>query len=182
MQTSDQKRAFGVFANQQQAEQSLNELNSSGFPMDHVSVVVKQGEGNDQLSGAAVRDRIGEQDVKNPLGVVKDTLAHSSWGFVLVGLTSLALPGIGPILAAGSLGVALVATTAGTGVGALATHNVVKALTDLGLPEAKAGLYSDHLLQGNYLVMVEGTSDDVQSAEQVFRHQGIQDWDIYTAT
>jgi hypothetical protein len=179
MQSSDQKRAFGVFANQEQAEQSLNELNASGFPMEHVSIVVKQADGNEQLSGVEVSDHIGDQNVKTPLGAVKDAFALGSWGFVLVGLTSLALPGIGPILAAGSLGAALVATTAGAGVGALATHNVVKTLTHLGIPEAQASVYSDRVLQGNYLVMVEGNSDEVQNAEQVFSHQEIQDWGVY---
>lgn len=55
-----------------------------------------------------------------------------------MGLTSLTWQGVGPILPVGSLGVALAATTASTGVGALATHNVVKALTRLGIPEAQA--------------------------------------------
>jgi hypothetical protein len=73
----------------------------------------------------------------------------------------------------------LVATTASTGVSALATHNVVKALTQYGIPDAQASVYSDRLLQGNYLVMVEGNPDQVQNAEQVFAHQGIQDWGIY---
>jgi len=49
----------------------------------------------------------------------------------------------------------------------------VQALTQLGIPEAQAGVYSDRLLQGNYLIMVEGTSDQLQNAEQVFCHQGI---------
>lgn len=178
MQNS-QQRALGIFTNQQQVEQSLNDLKASGFPMEHVSIVVKQAEGEEQLSGAEVSDRIGDQNVKAPLGAVKDTFAHSSWAFVLAGLTSLAIPGIGPILAAGSLGAALVATTASTGVSALTAHNVVKALTELGIPEAQAGIYSDRLLQGNYLVMVEGHTDELQSAEQVFSHQGIRDWGVY---
>lgn len=181
MQSNEQKRAFGAFTNQQQAEQSLNELNASGFPMDHVSIVVKQVEGDEELSGVEVSDRIGDQDVKKPMGVVKDAFAHSSWGFVLVGLTSLALPGIGPILAAGSLGAALVATTVGTGISALATHNLVNTLTQFGIPEGQASVYSDHLLRGDYLVMVEGNSDEIQSAEQVLSRQEIQDWGVYAA-
>ncbi len=182
MQGTEQKRAFGVFSDPQQAEQSLNELKASGFPMDHVSVVVKQADKDDQLGEVEVSDHIGDQNVKTPLGVVKDTFAASSLGFMLAGLTSLALPGIGPILAAGSLGAALVATTASTGVGALAANHVVKALTQLGIPQAEASVYSDHLIQGDYLVMVEGQQDELQNAEQIFSSQGIQDWGIYTAS
>lgn len=172
MQKSDQKRAIGVFTNQQQAEQC--------FPMDHVSIVAKQAEGEETFKGAEVSDRIGDQNVKTPMGVVKDAFAHSSWAFILAGLTSLALPGIGPVLAAGSLGAALIATTAGMVVGALANRSVEKALTQLGIPEHQANVYGDHLLKGNYLVIVEGDSGQVQSAERIFNHPGIRDWGIYS--
>jgi hypothetical protein len=182
MQTTDQKRALGVFADHHQAEQSLSELKESGFPMDHVSIVVRQADGDEEVKGAEVSDRIGDQDVKTPLGAAKEAFASGSLGFVLVGLGSLALPGIGPLLAAGSLGAALVATTAGAGVGALAARNLAKTFSDLGIPEAKASVYSDRLMQGDCLVMVEGNPDEVQSAEQVFSHQGIQDWGIYAAS
>jgi hypothetical protein len=99
----------------------------------------------------------------------------------LVGLTSLALPGIGPVLAVGSLGAALAAVAAGTGVSSLAINHPIAALSQLGIPEAEARVYSDRLLQGDYLVMVEGNPDEVRSAEQVLSHQGIQDWGIYAA-
>jgi hypothetical protein len=180
MNATDLSRGFGVFSDQQQAEQSLNQLKQSGFPMEHVSVVVKQADEGEQLSNVEVSDEIGDQNLSTPLGVVKDTFAHSSWAFVLAGLTSLALPGIGPILAAGSLGAALVATTASTGVGALATNNVVKALAQLGIPEEQARVYSDRLLQGDYLVMVEGNPDELHNAEEVFSNQGVQDWGLYS--
>ncbi|HCF27633.1 MAG TPA: hypothetical protein DEV81_10650, partial [Cyanobacteria bacterium UBA11049] len=73
-----------------------------------------------------------------PTGVVADTLTGATWGSILVGFGSLAIPGIGPIIAAGSVGAALVAGVAGTGIGAAATGALVKALTDIGIPEAEA--------------------------------------------
>lgn len=179
MSEANHKRAFGVFSSPQQVEESFHQLHESGFPMEHVSIVAKQVEEKQELSGAKISDQVGNQDVKTPMGVVKDTLTFSTWGFVLAGLTSLALPGIGPILAAGSLGAALVTTTAGTGVSALTTNNLVKALSDLGLPSADAGVYSDRLLQGNYFVMVEGTPDQIDQAKQILNDHGIQDWAVY---
>lgn len=181
MNETNNKRAFGVFSNSQQAEEAFHQLNASGFSMDHVSIVVKQADGEENLSGAEISDRVGDQNVKTPMGVVQDTFALSSWGFVLAGLTSLALPGIGPILAAGSLGAALVATTASTGVSALAANNLVKALSELGIPKAQASVYSDRLIQGNYFVMVEGTPDEIDRAEQIFSNQGVRDWGVYAA-
>lgn len=82
-------------------------------------------------------------------------------------------------MAAGSLGAAMAAIAAGAGVSAVAAHNVVKALTQLGIPEAEASVYSDRLLQGNYLVIIEGSPDNIKSAEQVFSQQGIHYWPIY---
>lgn len=182
MQETDHKRAFGVFSDPQQAEKVFQELHASGFPMDRISVIVKhRGEGK-EISGIEVSDQVGDQSVNTPLGVVKDTFAFSSWGFVLGGLTSLALPGIGPILAAGSLGAALVATTASTGISALAANNLVKTLTELGIPEAQASVYSDRLLQGNYFVMLEGTPEKIDRAGQIFTEQGGQDWGVYTVS
>ncbi|HEY9661209.1 MAG TPA: hypothetical protein V6C65_22375 [Allocoleopsis sp.] len=181
MNTANYKRAFGVFSKPQQVETSFRQLHESDFPMNQVSIVVKQADGSENLSGATVSDQVGDQNVKTPMGVVKDALTFSTWGFVLAGLTSLALPGVGPVLAAGSLGAALVTTTAGTGVSALATNNLVKALSDLGIPKEQAGLFSDRLLQGDYFVMVEGTSDQIDQAEQAFSDQGIRDWVVYPA-
>lgn len=181
MSGTDQKRAFGVFSDRQQIEEALHQLNASGFLMDHVSIAVKQTE-DEKLSGVEINNQIGDQSVKTPMSVVKDTFAFSSWGFVLAGLTSLALPGIGPILAAGSLGAALVATTASTGVSAFEINNLVKALSDLGIPKAQASVYSDRLIQGKYFVMLEGIPDQLDRAGQIFSEQGVQDWGVYAAS
>jgi hypothetical protein len=179
MTETDHKRAFAVFPNHQQAEQALNQLNESGFPMSQVSIVAKQSDEDDRISNVEVSDQIGEQNVKSPLGVVKDTFAHSTWGFILAGLTSLALPGVGPVLAAGSLGAALVATTASTGVSALEVNKLVNVLADLGIPKADASIYSDRLLQGNYLVMLEGTPDEIHRADKILSDRSVQDWAVY---
>jgi hypothetical protein len=96
-----------------------------------------------------------------------------------VGLGSLALPGIGPIIAAGSIATALVATVASTGIEAAATSGLVKALADLGIPKEEARVYSDQLLQSHYLVIVDGTEDEMSRAESIFSAQGIQGWSVY---
>jgi len=179
MVVSEQKHAFGVFSSHQNAEQALNELKTSGFSMDKVSLIAKQTEQDEQLAGAQVSDHIGNQNIQSPTGVVADALAGSFWGTVLVGLGSLALPGIGPVIAAGSLGLGLVTSAAGIGIGALASGNLIKVLANLGIPEEQASVYSDHLLRGNYLVILEGTDDEISRAEAIFSNQAIQDWSIY---
>jgi hypothetical protein len=177
---TDRKRAFGVFSSRQEAEQALNELKASGFSMDSVSIIARDADQTEQLGGAQVSDRIGNKDVGGT-GVVGEIATNSALGSVLVGLGSLALPGIGPVIAAGSVATALVATVAGSGIEAAALAGVVKALTDLGIPEEQARTYSDSLNQGDYLVIVDGTDDEIQRAAGILSDRGIQNWGIYNS-
>ncbi|WP_017714738.1 hypothetical protein [Kamptonema formosum] len=88
--------------------------------MDKVSILAKDADRDDRLAGAEMSDRIGSQDVRTATGVAADAVTASTLGTVLVGLGSLAIPGVGPIIAAGSLGVALVTSVAGAGIEAVA--------------------------------------------------------------
>ncbi|HAZ48132.1 MAG TPA: hypothetical protein DCZ55_27665 [Cyanobacteria bacterium UBA11371] len=172
------KRAFGIFPSRKAAETAINELKASGFPMENVSVIAKQAEENDQLSGVTMSDRVGNRDV-DATGAMGDAVTSATWGTVLVGLTSLALPGIGPILAAGSLGVGLLTGVAGTALTVANSGGLVKALTDLGVGESLASIYSDRLIQGYYLVIVDGTDEEINRAGEIFSQQGIQNWGIF---
>ncbi|MBE9205624.1 general stress protein [Nostoc sp. LEGE 06077] len=178
MVTKNSIRALGVFANSQQLEQAINNLKASGFSMDSVSVIAKDVEQSEEIGEAQISDRIGNQDV-NTTGAVGDTLTATTWGSVLVGLSSLALPGLGAVLAAGSVGVALVSSVAGVAVGAAANQNLVKALTDLGVPEERARIYSDRLQQSYYLLILEAPEAEINRAAAILRQQDIQNWGVY---
>ncbi|BAZ13699.1 hypothetical protein NIES4071_55390 [Calothrix sp. NIES-4071] len=178
MANQDVIHAIGVFASSEKVEQAVNALKASDFPMEKVSVIAKDVEKGESISEAKLSDQIGEQNV-NTTGAVGDALAGATWGSVLVGLSSLALPGLGAILAAGSVGVALVASIGGVAVGAAATQNLVKALADLGVPEDRGRVYSDRLQQSYYMLIVDGTKEDINRAEPILRDQGIEYWGIY---
>ncbi|MUG98810.1 hypothetical protein F7734_43570 [Scytonema sp. UIC 10036] len=180
MVVTHQKRAVGVFAGRRGAEQALNELKASGFPMDRVSIVAKDVEQGEQLANAQMTSHVNGENVNTATGVIGDTLTATTWGSILVGLTSLALPGtLGAVLAAGSLGVALASNIGGVAVGAAASHNLVKALADLGIPEERARIYSDRIHQSEVLVLLEGTSNEIQNAEKILKNRDIQYWGIY---
>ncbi|HEY9667526.1 MAG TPA: general stress protein [Coleofasciculaceae cyanobacterium] len=181
MVVSSERYAFGVFSSRQEAEQALNELKASGFPMDKVSILARDAEQGEELAGAELTPRIGNKDVGGATGVVGEIATDSALGAVLVGLGSLAIPGIGPIIAAGSVATALVATVAGTGIEAAAIGGLVRALTDLGIPEEQARVYSDRLHQGQYLVIVDGTEDEINRAGSIFSDRGIQEWSVFNS-
>ncbi|MBW4561218.1 MAG: hypothetical protein KME32_08660 [Mojavia pulchra JT2-VF2] len=178
MLTKTTKHGLGVFAKAQEVEPAINALKESGFPIEQVSIIGKNVEQGDRLAEAEMSDRIGDQDV-NATGAVGDTLSAATWGTLLLGMSSLALPGLGAVLAAGSVGVALVTSIGGVAVAASATQNLVKALANLGIPEERASVYSDRLQQSYYLLILNGTHEELNRAESILREHDIQNWGIY---
>ncbi|EGK86740.1 hypothetical protein MicvaDRAFT_3512 [Microcoleus vaginatus FGP-2] len=177
MVTSNQTRALGLFSNREDAEQALTELKSSGFPMDKVSVVAR--EAGESVGDTQTSTQVGDKNLDTGSAVVGETLTNSALASFLVGLGSLAIPGIGPMIAAGTFGASLVATVASTGVAAANFGGVVKALTDLGIPEETARIYTDRLRAGDYLVVVDGAEDDISRAQGIFSSRGIQNWGVF---
>jgi hypothetical protein len=99
---------------------------------------------------------------------------------LLVGLGTLAIPGIGPILLAGAAATALATTLAGTAIGA-AAGSIAGALIGLGIPEERAQVYSDRMVNGGYLVLIDGTDSEIARAETLLKSQGIQEFGVYNS-
>jgi hypothetical protein len=90
-------------------------------------------------------------------------------GGLLVGLGALAIPGIGPVVAAGPLAAAL-SGLAGAGVGAVAggvTGGLIGALVDMGLPEEEAQYYSEGVRRGGTLLTVQTADHMADQARDV---------------
>ncbi|MGB7711285.1 MAG: general stress protein [Microcoleus sp.] len=171
------KRAVGSFSNYRDTELALRELQSAGFPMNKVSVV---GENLDQgkIAGANVsksrEEKVGGGASSGATaGVVTGGLIG-----LLGGIGAVAIPGVGPVMAAGALATLLADTALGGAIGA-AAGGLVGGLVALGVPDDKAKIYSDRISRGEYLVFVEGTDAEIATAEAIFRVRGIQDWGIY---
>ncbi|HEY9800888.1 MAG TPA: general stress protein [Leptolyngbyaceae cyanobacterium] len=181
METAILKHGIGVFAKSQAIEQAIHDLKAANFPTEKISVLAKDAERTENLQQEVqTSDRIGKENV-DTTGAIGDTLSATSWGTLLIGLSSLALPGLGTVLAAGSVGVALVSSIGGVAVSAAATQNLVNALGTLGIPEDRARVYSDRLQQSNYLLIVDGSEEEIHRAESILRQHGIEYWDIYNA-
>ncbi|MBD2104700.1 general stress protein [Leptolyngbya sp. FACHB-261] len=179
MAVTQQSRAAGIFDNREAVEQALNELNAANFPMDKVSVIGKEAEQVESVGGAQTSERVGDESVETQRGLSEDVATASAWGTTLVGLSSLALPGVGPVLAAGSLAAALVATVTGSAIEASTADRLIHALTDTGMPQERALVYSNRLHRGDYLVLIEGPDEQVRQAESSLKNRGIEEWAIY---
>ncbi|MBW4586104.1 signal transduction histidine kinase LytS [Aetokthonos hydrillicola Thurmond2011] len=180
MAVQQQKRAVGTFSNRQKAEDALNTLKNSNFPMEKVSVLAKDADTDkdkdSQIGGAQLRDsKQNEAEEGAGIGAVGGTVLGGVGG-LLVGLGVLAIPGAGPFLAAGTLAT----TFAGAGIGA-AAGSVIGALTKLGIPEEQAQVYSRLVSEGEYLVMVDGTQEEISHATSILSDSGIRDWAVYDA-
>lgn len=151
------------------AQNAAQELIASGFDRSHVSLVASDQSGE-------YSQYIDDPDA-TPVTIADDTTAVGAGagavigglGGLLVGLGALAIPGIGPIIAAGPL----VSTLAGAGVGAMA-GGLVGALTSLGIPETEAGYYAEGLRRGGALITAQVPEDKVEQAMEVLdRHEPV---------
>jgi len=131
----------------EQAKQAVQALKSAGYADADLSVVAHDTTG--EYSGDAM--------VTNPAdGAGKGAAAGAvvgGLGGLLVGIGALVIPGIGPVLAAGPLAVAI-STLLGAGVGA-AAGGILGALVDMGVPEEEAGYYAEGIRRGGALVTAQ---------------------------
>jgi len=179
-QTGDRarhRRAIGTFPKRRAAEQALHELRDSGFPMDRVSLITRDSD--QQSHGAAGAAQHTKLDEGAKTGAAAGGVLGTLTG-LLVGLGSLAIPGVGPIMLAGATATALATTLAGTAIGAIA-GGLLGALIGLGIPEADARGYHDRIMRGEYLIIVDGTDAEIARAEQILRHRGIEAYKVYDA-
>ena len=176
-----QYKAAGVFPSRLETETALRELiKKHGFPLEQVSVVARHKEHND------INDldyEVIEQGDRVPEGAKTGGLTGGTLGGItglLIGLGTFAIPGIGPIMLAGAATTAIATTIAGSAIGA-ATGTLVGGLVGLGIPKEKAKAYRAKVAEGGYLVIVEGTIDEVQLAEEILSQHDVEDWEVYDA-
>ncbi|MEB3885395.1 signal transduction histidine kinase (STHK), LytS [Lyngbya sp. CCY1209] len=177
-QTSIYKRAVGTFKDRSRIEDAIRKLKDANYDMNRVSLIARN---IDDVKGAdEIRDHKEGNEASEGAGIgaVTGTVLGGIAG-LLVGLGTLAIPGIGPALVAGELAT-LGTTAAGAGIGAVG-GSIVGALTGMGIPEEKAKVYENHVKAGDYLLMVSGTGDQLDQAESIMRDCGIDEFGIYNA-
>lgn len=181
------KYAVGTFSNYEKTEIALRELKDNGFLMERVSIVGREIDSQTEIKGINTSNRIadfGNLDTND--NQAKETAIDGAiagitvGGFtgLLVGLASMAIPGVGPVMLAGAAASALISTLSGGVIGGVA-GSLAGGLVGLGIPADRAKVYSDRVAQGHYLVMIEGSEADIALAEPIFNRHGINDWYVY---
>jgi hypothetical protein len=156
---------FGIFQTRAQAEEGVDTLVSNGFRAEDISVLMADNVGT--------KDFAHEKNTKAPEGTTTGAVAGGIAGGtvgLLAGLGALAIPGIGPLLAAGPIVAALAGVGAGGTVGGL-----IGALVGLGIPEFEAKRYEGMIKEGRILLSVHcDNSDWVDRAKLLLERTGAQ--------
>ena len=160
------KAVIGVVRSQSQAERVIDRLKDAGFSTSDVSVLFPDAGGT--------RDFAQEKNTKAPEGAVTGAGAGGAIGGtigLLAGIGALAIPGLGPFIAAGPIMAALSGAAAGATVG-----GITGALVGMGIPEIEAKQYEGKLKTGAILVSVHTEAgDQVTRAKQVLKACGAED-------
>jgi len=154
------KAVMCIVQNQAAAEVIVSQLQQSGFTNNDISVLFPDKQGT--------RDFAHEHNTKAPEGAIAGAGAGGIAGGtigLLAGIGALAIPGLGPFIAAGPLLAALSGVAAGATLG-----GVTGALVGMGIPEIEAKAYEGKLRGGNLLVAVHTENSDQQKrAEEIYK-------------
>jgi hypothetical protein len=158
--------AFAIFRTRAAAESAVDQLIASGFTNQDVSVLMSDQRGS--------KDFAAEKNTKAPEGTATGVGVGGALGGtigLLAGIGALAIPGVGPLIAAGPIMGAL----AGLGVGGT-VGGVVGALVGMGIPEYEAKRYEGRVKDGGVLVSVHcDSSEEVSRAKDLLKSAGGDD-------
>ena len=158
--------AFGIYSNRAELERGVEELKNANFRNADISVLFPDNEGSKEFAH--------EKNTKAPegatTGATTGALLGGGLGW-LVGIGALAIPGVGPFIAAGPI----VAALAGAGAGG-AVGGITGALVGAGIPEYEAKRYEGRIKEGGILLSVHcDNSEWTKRAKDILERTGAQD-------
>jgi hypothetical protein len=158
--------AYGIYANRESAENAVDRLLASGFRNEDISVLLQDNVGT--------KDFAHQKETKAPEGTTAGVVAGGAVGGtlgLLAGIGALAIPGLGPFIAAGPI----MATLAGIGSGGV-LGGILGALVGMGIPEYEAKRYEGRIKEGGLLLSVHCDSSDwVKKAKDLLKETGAED-------
>jgi len=157
---------YGIYRDRTQVESAVDRFIAAGFRAEDISVLLPENVGT--------KDFAHEKHTKMPEGTATGATAGGVVGGtlgLLAGIGALAIPGLGPFIAAGPIMGALAGAGAGGVVG-----GVVGALVGMGLPEYEAKRYEGRIKQGGILMSVHcDDADWTKRAKELMKQTGAED-------
>jgi hypothetical protein len=157
---------FGIYKSSTEAEHAVDQIAAAGFSHNDISVLLPDSQSSKEFAH--------EKNTKAPegaaAGVTTGGVVGGTLG-LLAGIGALAIPGVGPLIAAGPIMGAL----AGLGVGGT-VGGLIGALVGMGIPEYEAKRYEGRIKDGGVLLSVHcDTSDEVTRAKDLLKLTGAED-------
>ena len=180
------KTVVGLFDDFTEAQSVVQDLVNAGFSRNDISIAANQTASGYNADNLSTTDPNVDAGTGHAVG--KDAGIGAGVGGVvglLVGLGALAIPGIGPVLAAGPLAAALGVTVGSTVTGAAiggVVGGLVGALTHLGVPKEHAEYYAEGVRRGGTLVTVNSPDDRAEEAVDILNGHGAVDIDQRAST
>ena len=160
------KVVLGLYSTRRQVENAVDELKAQGFRNTDVSVLFSENVGT--------KDFAHEKGTKAPEGLATGATSGAVVGGALgwlAGIGALAIPGVGPLIAAGPI----IGALTGVGVGG-AVGGITGGLIGLGIPEYEAKRYEGRIKEGNILLSVHADDSEwVNKAERILKETGADD-------
>jgi len=157
---------FGIYPDRTSAERAVDILRTDGFRSTDISVLFPENQGT--------KDFAHEKNTKAPEGTATGATSGAVIGGTLgwlVGIGALAIPGLGPFIAAGPIMAALAGAGAGGVVGGLAG-----ALVGMGIPEYEAKRYEGRIKEGGILLSLHSDNSDwTKKAKEILERTGARD-------
>src|SRR5438270_13936033 len=157
---------FGIYANREMTENAVDRLIAGGFRNEDISVLLQDNVGT--------KDFAHEKHTKAPEGTATGATTGGVIGGtlgLLAGIGALAIPGVGPFIAAGPI----MGTLAGIGSGAV-LGGIVGALVGMGIPEYEAKRYEGRIKEGGILVSVHADNREWSGrAKDILKRTGADD-------
>lgn len=164
--SSKHMAVFGIYATPGTAEAAVDHLLVKGFTNGDISVLLP----DDESTKAFAHEKHTKAPEGTTTGVTTGGVVGGTLG-LLAGIGALAIPGVGPLIAAGPI----MATLAGVGVGG-AVGGVVGALVGMGIPEFEAKRYEGAVKEGGTLLSVHcDTSEQIDAAKASLKETGARD-------
>lgn len=159
-----------VFDSHSEAETAVRELRQVGVRDSALSVIARKGDEDGDYGDVDTQDADGKGE-----GALKGALMGGGAG-ALLGIAALAIPGVGPLVAAGAIASSAIpgAAAIGAGVGAVA-GGLTGLLADHGVSEEDAGYYEGRINEGGVFVSVDTTEAGISAAtaqDVLYRYGG----------
>lgn len=158
------KTLTGLFDDYDDAKRAVSDLEAAGVPSDDISIVAHNAHGKHLTDDG--RDNEAAEDAGKGAGV---GAAIGGIGGLLAGLGLIAIPGLGPVVAAGWLASTVAAAAGGALIGG-AAGGIVGALTDAGVPEHDAHVYAESVRRGGTLVTARVNDALAPSASAILKN------------